>query len=214
MYPVHRCKVTADLTLAGRTTCTAQCEKCNASINAGFRPCMLHHYSDVLGYLDLHNATAADLVLQECELIMGCLACSQDFPVQVLLHEFFVRESEHHERKVNSVSEICLFFVFQNISYGQTKEFNCEHCHSKLSIQIESTRFQYIQPRTNKTGQSLITIICYERRSLKVYSQVPESVVLIVIYLKCNTMNENLEISTRFNVFYFLQLQVLLITRQ
>ncbi|XP_051238178.1 uncharacterized protein si:dkey-24l11.2 isoform X1 [Dicentrarchus labrax] len=120
----NRCKVTADLTLTGRTPCSAQCEKCSASINAAFRPCMLHHYSDVLGYLDLHNAAPADLVLQECELIVGCLSCSQDGPVQ------------------------------QNLSYGQTKEFNCEHCYSRLSILAESTRFQYIQPRTNKTGPS------------------------------------------------------------
>lgn len=119
----NRCKVTADLTLNGRTPCAAQCDKCNASINAAFRPCMLHHYSDVLGYLDLHNATPADLVLQDCELNVGCLSCSQDGPVQ-------------------------------NLVYGQTKEFNCEHCHSKLSILAESTRFQYIPPRTNKTGSS------------------------------------------------------------
>lgn len=119
----NRCKVTADLTLTGRTPCTAQCEKCSASINAAFRPCMLHHYSDVLGYLDLHNAAPADLVLQECELSVGCLSCSQDVPMQ-------------------------------NLSYGQTKEFNCEHCHSKLSILAESTRFQYIPPRANKPGPS------------------------------------------------------------
>ncbi|XP_029378922.1 uncharacterized protein LOC115056542 [Echeneis naucrates] len=120
----NRCKVTADLTLSGRTVCTAQCEKCNASINAAFRPCMLHHYSDVLGYLDLHNASPADLVLQDCDLIVGCLSCSQECPVQ-------------------------------NVSYGQTKELNCEHCHSKLSILAESVRFQYIQPRTNKTVPSV-----------------------------------------------------------
>ncbi|XP_022610275.1 uncharacterized protein LOC111228580 [Seriola dumerili] len=121
----NRCKVTADLTLTGRTACTAQCEKCNASINAAFRPCMLHHYSDILGYLDLHNAAPADLVLQDCDLVLGCLSCSKECPVQ-------------------------------NLSYGQTKEFNCEHCHSKLSILAESTRFQYIQPRTNKLGSSTV----------------------------------------------------------
>lgn len=80
---VCRCKVTADLTLSGRTPCTAQCEKCNASISVAFRPSMLHHYSDVLGYLDLHNAAPADLVLQDCELTVGCLSCSQEGPVQV-----------------------------------------------------------------------------------------------------------------------------------
>ncbi|XP_040895308.1 uncharacterized protein si:dkey-24l11.2 isoform X2 [Toxotes jaculatrix] len=121
----NRCKITADLTLTGRTACTAQCEKCSASINAAFRPCMLHHYSDVLGYLDLHNATPADLVLLDCELIVGCLQCSQECPVQ-------------------------------NLSYGQTKEVNCEHCHSKLSILADSTRFQYIQPRANKTVSSTV----------------------------------------------------------
>lgn len=86
MCTVCRCKVTADLTLTVRTPCTAQCEKCSASINATFRPCMLHHYSDVLGYLDLHNATPADLVLQECELNVGCLSCSQEGPAQVIKH--------------------------------------------------------------------------------------------------------------------------------
>ncbi|KAM4618472.1 uncharacterized protein ACJ7VT_007854 [Polymixia lowei] len=119
----NRCKITAELTLNGRTPCTAQCEKCSASISAAFRPSMLHHYSDVLGYLDLHNATPTDLVLQDCELTVGCLSCSQDGPAQ-------------------------------NISYGQTKEFNCEHCHSKLSILADSARFQFIQPRSNKTGQN------------------------------------------------------------
>lgn len=123
----NRCKVTADLTLTGRTACSAQCEKCNAGINAAFRPCMIHHYSDVLGYLDLHNAIASDLVLQDCDLTVGCLSCSQEIPVE-------------------------------SVFYGQTKEFNCENCHSKLSILVESTRFQYIQPRpSNKTGPSAVS---------------------------------------------------------
>uniref|UniRef100_A0A8C4Z8J2 Nucleoporin NUP42 n=1 Tax=Gadus morhua TaxID=8049 RepID=A0A8C4Z8J2_GADMO len=112
----NRCKVTADLTLGVTLPCTAQCEKCSASIGATFRPSLLHAYSDVLGYLDLHNAAPTDLVLQDCELTAGCLHCSQDGPVQ-------------------------------NVCYGQTKELNCEHCHSKLSILAESARFQYIPPR-------------------------------------------------------------------
>lgn len=45
---------------------------------------MLHHYCDVLGYLDLHNATPADLVLQDCDLTVGCLSCSQEVPLQVV----------------------------------------------------------------------------------------------------------------------------------
>ncbi|XP_061915627.1 uncharacterized protein si:dkey-24l11.2 [Entelurus aequoreus] len=123
----NRCKVTADLGLSGKTTCTAQCEKCNASISAAFRPCMLHHYSDVLGYLDLQNAVPSDLVLQECHLAVGCLGCSEDSSLQ-------------------------------NLCYGQTKEVNCEKCHSKLSLLAESARFQYIQARSNKTGPSVSSV--------------------------------------------------------
>uniref|UniRef100_A0A3Q2XWI8 Si:dkey-24l11.2 n=1 Tax=Hippocampus comes TaxID=109280 RepID=A0A3Q2XWI8_HIPCM len=82
---------------------------------------MLHHYSDVLGYLDLQNAVPTDLVLQDCHLTVGCLSCSQ---------ESFV----------------------QNLCYGQIKEVNCDNCHGKLSLLAESARFQYIQPRSNKTA--------------------------------------------------------------
>uniref|UniRef100_A0A1A8MST3 Nucleoporin NUP42 n=3 Tax=Nothobranchius TaxID=28779 RepID=A0A1A8MST3_9TELE len=140
----HRCKVTADLTLSGRTTCAAQCEKCNASISAAFRPCMLHHYSDVLGYLDLHNATAADLILQDCDLIVGCLSCSQDVPVQ-------------------------------RVFYGQTKEFNCEQCHSKLSILVESTRFQFIPPRpSNKSGSSSVNYKTFRDPAVQKGKPLPE----------------------------------------
>lgn len=99
-----RCKVTADLTLNGRTPCTAQCEKCNASISAAFRPCMLHHYSDVLGYLDLHNATPADLVLKECDLTVGCLSCSQDGPVQVMKHVLLYTTDVSNV----TITEVCL----------------------------------------------------------------------------------------------------------
>ncbi|RXM95076.1 hypothetical protein EOD39_17281 [Acipenser ruthenus] len=101
---------------------TAQCEKCSAHISATFRPSMLHHYSAVLGYLDLSAAVPVDLVLQDCELVVGCLSCSKEEPLQ-------------------------------NVLYGQNKEFNCLHCHSKLSILVETTRFQYLQPRSrNERG--------------------------------------------------------------
>ncbi|XP_034763000.2 uncharacterized protein LOC117964235 isoform X1 [Acipenser ruthenus] len=117
-----RCKITADLTMARDHPYTAQCEKCSAHISATFRPSMLHHYSAVLGYLDLSAAVPVDLVLQDCELVVGCLSCSKEEPLQ-------------------------------NVLYGQNKEFNCLHCHSKLSILVETTRFQYLQPRSrNERG--------------------------------------------------------------
>lgn len=110
----NRCKVTADLTLTGKTPCSAQCEKCNANINAAFRPCMLHHYSDVLGYLDLHNAAPADLVLQDCELTVGCLTCSQEIPLQNVfygqLKEFIC---EHCHSKLSILAESARFQYIQ-----------------------------------------------------------------------------------------------------
>ena len=80
---IVRCKVTADLTLSAKSPCTAQCEKCSSGISAAFRPSMLHQYSDVLGYLDLSNAVPVDLILQDCSLIVGCLSCSQEGPLEV-----------------------------------------------------------------------------------------------------------------------------------
>ncbi|XP_051580434.1 uncharacterized protein LOC127456132 [Myxocyprinus asiaticus] len=117
-----RCKVSADLTLNGRVTCTAHCDKCGAGVRAAFRPSMLHHYNDVLGYLDLNAAVPVDLVLQDSEFSVGCLNCNKEDTIQ-------------------------------NLTYGQNKEHNCQNCHTKLSICVESTRFQYIHPESrNQTG--------------------------------------------------------------
>nr|XP_023673443.1 uncharacterized protein LOC111846930 [Paramormyrops kingsleyae]XP_023673450.1 uncharacterized protein LOC111846930 [Paramormyrops kingsleyae]XP_023673458.1 uncharacterized protein LOC111846930 [Paramormyrops kingsleyae]XP_023673466.1 uncharacterized protein LOC111846930 [Paramormyrops kingsleyae] len=119
----NRCKVTADLAVSEGLPCSAHCDRCSVGIGAAFRPNVLHRYCDVLGYLDLSNSAAVDLVLQECELMVGCLECSQEGPLQ-------------------------------SLSFGQNMEVNCLHCHSRLSILVEGTRFQYIQPRTrNQTGQ-------------------------------------------------------------
>lgn len=81
--PLCRCKVASDLTVNGGLGCTAQCEKCGADISAAFRPGMLHQYSDVLGYLDLSGVVPMDLVLQESELVVGCLGCSQEDALEV-----------------------------------------------------------------------------------------------------------------------------------
>lgn len=115
-----RCKVSADLTLNERLACTAQCEKCGAEIKAAFRSSMLHHYSDVLGYLDLNAAVPVDLILKESEFSVGCLNCNKEDTIQ-------------------------------NLTYGQNWEQNCQHCHTKLSIFVEATRFQFIKPESRKT---------------------------------------------------------------
>ncbi|TRY58311.1 hypothetical protein DNTS_031068 [Danionella cerebrum] len=80
----NRCKVDADLTLNGEEVCAAQCEKCGAGIRAAFRASMLHHYSDILGYLDLSAAVPVDLVLQDSHFTVACLNCNKEDTVQNL----------------------------------------------------------------------------------------------------------------------------------
>lgn len=117
----NRCKVSAELSLSVGVLCAAQCEKCSADISVVFTPSILHSYSSVLGYLQLHNTSALDLLLNRCLFSVGCLSCSQETPVH-------------------------------DLTYGQTKEFNCDHCHNKLSIETESAKFNLLQPRSSKTG--------------------------------------------------------------
>lgn len=119
----NRCKVSAELSLSAGALCAAQCEKCSADIRAVFTPSILHQYSTVLGYLQLHSTSTLDLLLNRCLFTVGCLNCSQDTPVE-------------------------------NLTYGQTKEVNCEHCHDKLSIEAESAKFHLLQPHSSKTGSS------------------------------------------------------------
>lgn len=120
----NRCKTTADLTMLRKHPYIAQCDKCSARIGATFHPSMLHHYSTVVGHLDLRGVAPIDLVLQDCIFVMSCLSCSQEGPVQ-------------------------------NLSYGQSRDINCLHCHSKLSILSEASRFQKISFPRNTIGDPL-----------------------------------------------------------
>ncbi|XP_062860153.1 uncharacterized protein si:dkey-24l11.2 [Trichomycterus rosablanca] len=44
--------------------------------------------------------------------------------------------------------------TIEGLSYGQHKETNCQHCHSKISIFVEASQFQYVQPKTRtNTGE-------------------------------------------------------------
>ncbi|XP_029431808.1 uncharacterized protein LOC115075507 isoform X2 [Rhinatrema bivittatum] len=116
----NRCKVTADLSMASRHPCTAQCEKCSSHISATFQPTMLHQYTALLGRLELQGAVPVDLVLQDCVFVVSCLNCSQEGPVQ-------------------------------SLSYGLNKEMNCLHCHTKLTVLVETTRFQKIEGYSEKS---------------------------------------------------------------
>ncbi|XP_055082646.1 uncharacterized protein LOC129456796 [Periophthalmus magnuspinnatus] len=74
----------------------------------------------------------------------------------------------HNTTALDLLLNRCLFTVgcltcshdsaAENLSYGQTKELNCEHCHDKLSLQVQSARFLLIQPRSSKTGPSDSTV--------------------------------------------------------
>ncbi|KAA0714896.1 hypothetical protein E1301_Tti010264 [Triplophysa tibetana] len=109
-----RCKVSADLTLNERLPCTAQCEKCGAEIRSAFRSSILHHYSDVLGYLDLNAAVPVDLILQESEFSVGCLNCNKEDTIQNLTYgQNWEQNCQHCHTKLSIFVEAARFQFIQ-----------------------------------------------------------------------------------------------------
>lgn len=117
----NRCKVDSDLTLTGRLTCTAQCEKCGADIRVDFRPTMMHHYSDVLGYMDLKASVPVDLVLQDSEFSVGCLKCNKEDTIQNLTYgQNWEQNCQHCHTKLRIFVEAARFQFIQPETRNQT----------------------------------------------------------------------------------------------
>ncbi|XP_072291474.1 uncharacterized protein [Eucyclogobius newberryi] len=105
--------------------------------------------------------------------VAQCEKCSSDIRAGFtpsILHQYSTVLGHlqlHNTTALDLLVNRCLFTVgclscsqdsaVENLSYGQTKEFNCEHCHEKLSIAVESARFLFIQPRSCKTGPNTNT---------------------------------------------------------
>ena len=80
-----RCKNTTELTTPPSRVNSVTCHRCNATQLVTFRGGMVHQFSSVLGYLDLVECTAFDMILSECEFMVGCLGCSKEMSMQVCI---------------------------------------------------------------------------------------------------------------------------------
>lgn len=79
----ERCKTRTELTLPPDQLNVIRCAKCNNEQFITYRPNLIHQFTSVLGYLDLKDCVAFDLVLSECVFQVGCLGCSKEMAVQV-----------------------------------------------------------------------------------------------------------------------------------
>ncbi|KAK7891562.1 hypothetical protein WMY93_023525 [Mugilogobius chulae] len=114
---------------------------------------------------------SAELTLSAGALCVAqCEKCSSDIRAAFtpsILHPYSTVLGHlqlHNTTALDLLLNRCLFTVgclscsqdttVENLSYGQIKELNCEHCHEKHSIAVESAKFVLIQPRSCKTGPS------------------------------------------------------------
>ncbi|XP_046549896.1 uncharacterized protein LOC124259746 [Haliotis rubra] len=79
-----RCKNHTDFNSPSQRVNSVSCSKCNQTQLLTFRPVLMHQFSSIMGYLDLENCTAFDLVLQECVARLGCDNCSKESKIDGL----------------------------------------------------------------------------------------------------------------------------------
>lgn len=59
------------------------CDKCRSSMSLVFRAALMHMSSNTAGFFDLDGCQPFDLLLQDCQLVAGCLNCSKENLVHV-----------------------------------------------------------------------------------------------------------------------------------
>ncbi|XP_054756515.2 uncharacterized protein LOC129262423 [Lytechinus pictus] len=106
-----RCKVQTDVGVAPGLAMVLGCSKCQSQQAVGYRPCIIHQFSSVMGFLDLTGCVPVDLIIFECKFLVSCLECS-----------------------TNS--------IIQGIQYGQDRLAWCSKCHKKMSVAMDTARFQ------------------------------------------------------------------------
>lgn len=79
-----RCKTNTEFKTPGGRLNVIPCAKCYNEQKVLFRPALAHHFSAVVGYLDLANCLPHDLILQDCVGEVGCLNCSRNMKLEVL----------------------------------------------------------------------------------------------------------------------------------
>ena len=93
-----RCKNTTEITTPPNRLNSVSCTRCNGQQLVTFRGSMVHQFQSVLGYLDLVECTAFDVVLSQCHFMIGCLGCSKEMAMLVniyllLIHVFTLQSA-------------------------------------------------------------------------------------------------------------------------
>ncbi|XP_035667999.1 uncharacterized protein LOC118410409 [Branchiostoma floridae] len=73
-----RCKSRHDVKTRPRQLHVISCQKCQHQYKAAFRPAVMHQYSPVIGYFDLDGCVPFDLIVVECDFLIGCLQCDKE----------------------------------------------------------------------------------------------------------------------------------------
>ena len=80
-----RCKFQTELSTPAERLNSVLCTRCNTEQFVTFRPAMVHQFSSTLGYLDLIDCAAFDIILMDCKFNIGCLGCNKEGQMDVSL---------------------------------------------------------------------------------------------------------------------------------
>ncbi|XP_064608357.1 uncharacterized protein LOC135472674 [Liolophura sinensis] len=81
----ERCKTNTEFKTPGGRLNLIPCAKCYNEQRVLFRPALTHHFSAVVGYLDMANCLPHDLILQDCVGVVSCLNCSRNMKLEGLV---------------------------------------------------------------------------------------------------------------------------------
>lgn len=76
-----RCRCNVDVVTPARRRNVVTCGRCSRSCSLTFRPNLMHQFNSVLGYLDLVDCCAVDLVLSSCVFALDCFGCNKRMTV-------------------------------------------------------------------------------------------------------------------------------------
>jgi hypothetical protein len=78
-----RCNNTNDVHLTPGHIFRAECSYCHGSQLMEFTATIAHQMSSVVGWLNLDGCRAFDLVLADCQFVVGCINCSKEEKMNV-----------------------------------------------------------------------------------------------------------------------------------
>lgn len=125
MIQCRRCHNRLDVKTPPNQVSAIACQKCNQSQLVNYRATMVHQFSSIIGYLDLEGCTAFDLLLQDCNFMLGCLGCSKETPVIGLPPGVLMDISCHTcHQKMKIAADSAKFTELQTSSVDQDKAVN------------------------------------------------------------------------------------------